>query len=135
MVSWNANFKNRKRNNFRSIKVDSKRFRTVQYARLQTSRKNLKLEVAQKYSVRIDSHEFRSLVGLLRYLAKQTRPDIMRITNVLSRFMNDPTNDHFNAGKLVLRYLQYTKSPRFYPINQQQQSSWRNRCRLEWRRK
>ena len=64
---------------------------------------NLKLEVAQEDSVRIDSHEFRSLVGSLLYLAKQTRPDIMWITNVSSRFMNDPTVEHFNAGKRVLK--------------------------------
>ena len=77
---------------------------------------NLKLEVAQEDSARVDSHEFRSLVGSLLYLAKQTRPDIMWITNVLSRFMNDPTVEHFNAGKRVLRYLQHTKSLRlFFP--------------------
>ena len=77
---------------------------------------NLKLEVAQEDSVRVDSHEFRSLVGSLLYLAKQTRPDIMWITNVLSRFMNDPTVEHFNAVKRVLRYLQHTKSLRlFFP--------------------
>ena len=42
----------------------------------------------------------------------------MWITNVLSRFMNDPTVEHFNAGKRVLRYLQHTKSLRlFFPSN------------------
>ena len=77
---------------------------------------NLKLEVAQDDSVRVDSHEFRSPVGSLLYLAKQTRPDIMWITNVLSRFMNDPPVEHFNAGKRVLRYLQHNKSLRlFFP--------------------
>ena len=77
---------------------------------------NLKLEVAQEDSLRVDSHEFRSLVGSLLYLSKQIRPDIMWITNVLSRFMNDPTVEHFNAGKRVLRYLQYTESLRlFFP--------------------
>ena len=43
---------------------------------------NLKLEVAQENSVRVDSHKFRSLVGSLLYLAKQTSSDIMWITNV-----------------------------------------------------
>ena len=77
---------------------------------------NLKLEVAQENSARVDSHEFRSLLGSLLYLAKQTRPDIMWITNVLSRFMNDPTVEHFNASKHVLRYLQHDKSLRlFFP--------------------
>ena len=36
------------------------------------------LEVAKEESVRLDSHEFRSLKGSLLYLAKQTRPDITR---------------------------------------------------------
>ena len=78
--------------------------------------KYLKLEIAQEDSVRVDSHEFRSLVSSLFYIAKQTRPDIMWITYVLSRFMNDPTVEHFNAGKRVLRYLQHNKSLRlFFP--------------------
>ena len=45
---------------------------------------NLKLEVAQEDSVKVDSHEFRSLVDSLLYLAKQTRPDIIWITNIIS---------------------------------------------------
>ena len=33
-----------------------------------------------------------------------------------SRFMNNPTNEHFNAGRRVLRYLQHTKPLRlFFP--------------------
>ena len=79
-----------------------------------TSEINLNLEVAQEDSVGVGSHEFRSLVGSLLYLAKETRPDIMWITNVLSRFMNDPTVEHFNADKRVLRYLQHTKSLRLF---------------------
>ena len=76
---------------------------------------NMKLEVAQEDSVRVDPHEFRILLGSLLYLAMQTRP-IMWITNVVSRFMNDPTIEHFNADKRVLRFLQHTKSLRlFFP--------------------
>ena len=41
---------------------------------------------------------------------KQTRPDIVWIVNVLSRFMDKPTNSHWLAGKRVLRYLQATTS-------------------------
>ena len=69
---------------------------------------NLRIEVAQENSARVNSQEFRSQVGSLLYLAKQTRPDIMWLTNVLSRFMNDPTD------KLVLRYLQHTYSLRLF---------------------
>ena len=74
------------------------------------AKNNLNFEVAQEDSVGVESHEFRSLVGSLIYLAKQTRPDVMWITNVLSRFMNDSTVEHFNAGNCVLRYLQHTKA-------------------------
>ena len=49
---------------------------------------------------------YRGLVGSLLFLAKQ----IMWRVNVLSRFMDRPTNDHWNAGKRVLRYLQETKT-------------------------
>ena len=70
-----------------------------------TTENSLILEVAQEHSVKKESNEFRTLVGSLLYLAKQTRPDIMSITNVLSRFMNDRTVEHFNAGKRVLSYL------------------------------
>ena len=77
---------------------------------------NLKLETAQEDSLRVDSHEFRCLVGSLIYLAKETGQAIMGITNVLSRFMNEPTVEHFNAGKRVLRYPQHTKSLKlFFP--------------------
>ena len=69
---------------------------------------NLYFKIAQEDSVRVDTHEFRNLVGSLIYLAKQTRPGIMWITKVLSRFMNEPTVEHLNAGKRVLRYLQHT---------------------------
>ena len=57
-----------------------------------------------------DETLYRSLVGSLLYIAKQTKPDLIRIVNVLSRFMEQPTNSHWLAGKQVLCYLQATKS-------------------------
>ena len=120
MVSWRAKSKNRKKNILHQVKCTQLVFRTVQYANCKPSKtiaeNKLKLKIAQKDSVRVCSHEFRSLVGSLLYLDEQTRPDIMWITNVLSRFMNDPTVEHFNAGKLVLRYLQHIETLRlFFP--------------------
>ena len=38
--------------------------------------KYIKIEVAQEDSVRVDSHEFSSLVRSLLYLAKKTKPDL-----------------------------------------------------------
>ena len=71
---------------------------------------NLKLVKPTESERLVDERLYRSLVGSLLYIAKQTRPDIVWIVNVLSRFMDKPTNTHWLAGKRVLRYLQATKS-------------------------
>ena len=71
---------------------------------------NLRLVKATDSETLVDERLYRSLVGSLLYIAKQTRPDIVWIVNELSRFMNKPTNPHWLAGKRVLRYLQSMKS-------------------------
>ena len=70
---------------------------------------NIKLVKAAEVEQLVDEALHRSLVGSLLYIAKQTRPDIVWIVNVLSRFMEKPANSHWLAGKRVLRYLQATK--------------------------
>ena len=59
--------------------------------------------------MRVDERLYRSLVGSPSYIAKQTRPDIVWIVNVLSRFMDKPSNTHWLDGRRVIRYLQATK--------------------------
>ena len=54
----------------------------------------LKLQTAQNGDEEVDHRIYRSLVGPLLYLVKQTRPDIMFTVNILSRHMNAPTNQH-----------------------------------------
>ena len=71
---------------------------------------NLKLENATEESELAEATLYRALVGSLLFLAKQTRPDIMWIVNVLSRFMDKPAVEHWQAEKRVLRYLQYSKN-------------------------
>ncbi|XP_047256993.1 uncharacterized protein LOC124889386 [Capsicum annuum] len=44
----------------------------------------------------------RSLLGSLLYVSA-TRPDIMYITSVLSRFMHSPTEIHLKVAKRILR--------------------------------
>lgn len=55
-------------------------------------------------SVLEDESEYRMVVGSLQYLAF-TRPDISYAVNRLSQFMHQPTTEHWQAAKRVLRYL------------------------------
>ncbi|XP_031277509.1 secreted RxLR effector protein 161-like [Pistacia vera] len=64
---------------------------------------NTPLVATQKLSkedgaVKVDESLYRSLIGCLLYLTT-TRPDLM------SRFMTNPSENHFRAAKRVLRYI------------------------------
>jgi hypothetical protein len=52
----------------------------------------------------VDSTQYRSIVGSLRYLI-HTRPDIAHSVGIVSRFMEKPTTEHLAAVKQVLRYV------------------------------
>ncbi|KAK8934250.1 hypothetical protein KSP39_PZI014288 [Platanthera zijinensis] len=56
----------------------------------------------------VDPTMFKSLVGSLRYLTF-TRPDIMYAVGVVSRYMEEPKQDHFTAAKRILRYVNGTR--------------------------
>ena len=56
----------------------------------------------------VDPHNYRSLVGSLLY-ATNTRPDICFAVSSLSRYMDNPQQNHLQATNHVLRYLQGTK--------------------------
>lgn len=51
---------------------------------------------------------YRNLVGSLMYLATITRPDITYAVSALSQFNENPGEEHWKAGKRVLRYLKKT---------------------------
>ncbi|KAM3271852.1 hypothetical protein ACQJBY_042201 [Aegilops geniculata] len=55
----------------------------------------------------VDSTEYRSLIGSLRYLVN-TRPDISYAVGILSRFMESPGKEHWVAVKQLLRYIRGT---------------------------
>ncbi|CAL2227060.1 unnamed protein product [Prunus armeniaca] len=52
----------------------------------------------------LDPTEYRSLVGALQYLTI-TRPDISFAVNQVCQFMHQPTDIHWKAVKLILRYV------------------------------
>ncbi|XP_034604657.1 uncharacterized mitochondrial protein AtMg00240-like [Setaria viridis] len=51
--------------------------------------------------------QYRSIISGLRYLT-HTRPDIEFVVSYLSRFMENPCEDHTAAVKRVLRYVAET---------------------------
>jgi hypothetical protein len=63
----------------------------------------LKLSKDSASSV-VDSTEYRSLIGSLRYLL-HTRPDLKFSVCYLSWFMEEPKQEHLNAVKKVFRYI------------------------------
>lgn len=57
----------------------------------------------------LENIPYRQLIGGLMYLATTSRPDIGYAVSYLSRFLDKPTQETYNAGKRILRYLQGTK--------------------------
>ncbi|XP_058740883.1 uncharacterized mitochondrial protein AtMg00810-like [Vicia villosa] len=53
---------------------------------------------------RVDSTQYKSLIGSLRYLTA-TRPDIVYEVGLLSRFMEEPCVSHLQGAKRILRYI------------------------------
>ena len=52
--------------------------------------------------------EFQHVVGSFQWLAVATRPDIATVTNILSKYLSNPSTGHLNHCKHVLRYLKGT---------------------------
>lgn len=57
--------------------------------------------------VRVDGTLYKQIVGSLMYLTA-TRPDMMFVVSLLSRYMERPTELHLQAAKRALRYLKGT---------------------------
>lgn len=52
----------------------------------------------------VDSTQFKQIVGILMYLTA-TRPDLMFVVDMLSRFMERPVKAHLLATKRILEYI------------------------------
>lgn len=57
---------------------------------------------------KVDSTTYRLLIGSLIYLTN-THPNLSYAINIISCFMQEPWDNHLNAAKRVLRYIQGTK--------------------------
>ena len=55
----------------------------------------------------VDATLYKQIVGSLMYLTS-TRPDIMYVVSLISRYMEHPTETHLNAAKRIFRYLKGT---------------------------
>jgi hypothetical protein len=53
--------------------------------------------------------DFQHIVGCLQWLTVSTRPDIATATNILSKYLSNPSQGHLDHCKHVLRYLKGTK--------------------------
>lgn len=54
--------------------------------------------------------EYASIIGSAMWVAQCTRPDIAFAVSSLSRFLNNPSQDHINAAKRVIGYLYNTRN-------------------------
>jgi len=63
--------------------------------------------VKDEGGVKADKTHFKQMVGSLMYLTA-TRPDIIFVVNLISRYMENPTEFHLQVAKRVLRYLKGT---------------------------
>ena len=52
------------------------------------------------------SWEYASIIGMLIYLANNTRPDIAHAVHACTRYRHNPKKSHAPAVKQILRYLQ-----------------------------
>ena len=57
--------------------------------------------------VKVDSTLYKQMVGSLMYLTA-TRPDLMFVVSLISRFMENPSELHFGTAKRIMRYVKGT---------------------------
>ena len=67
------------------------------------------LKLSNEYcSSNVNPTLYKSMVGSLMYLTA-TRPDIMYVVSLVSRFMETPKETHWQAVKIILKYVNRTK--------------------------
>lgn len=75
---------------------------------------NTPIDVNVQITNNIDNEQisfpYREAIGSLLYLSTATRPDISYGVNLLSRYINNPSIQHVNQLKKIIRYLIKTKN-------------------------
>lgn len=69
---------------------------------------DLSVHLSKNKGEGIHQLEYSRIIGSLMYLTNCTRPDIACSISKLSRFTNNPSEDHWKAIRRVLKYLRYT---------------------------
>lgn len=81
----------------------------IQFQMLNCNPVGIPTEIGLKLSrdpdgVRVDTTFYKHIVGSLMYLTL-TRPDIMYVVSLIRRYMENPTQLHLRAAKIIFRYL------------------------------
>jgi hypothetical protein len=63
----------------------------------------------EKEKSKMEHVPFREAVGSLMYLAVSTRPDIATAISIVSRYLENPGPEHWNAVKRIMQYLKGTE--------------------------
>lgn len=70
--------------------------------------KNLETTTDEENKSKEEKIPYQEAIGSLLYLVQTTRPDIAYATNVLSRYCNNYTINHWKSVKRIFRYLKGT---------------------------
>lgn len=62
----------------------------------------------EDYSGNVNMKLYKSMIGSFMYLTA-TRPDIIYVVSLVSKFMETPMETHWQATKRILRYVDGTK--------------------------
>jgi hypothetical protein len=77
---------------------------------------NHRLRKAEDSDEKADASRYQQIVGSINYLVTATRPDLAYTITHLSQFNSNPTREHFNCLKRVLRFLKGSRTTGlFYP--------------------
>ena len=60
----------------------------------------------------VDITEYQSAIGSLTYASIATRPDLAAAVGILSRFMSNPSQEHWSGVKRIFRYIKGTLNHR-----------------------